>query len=115
MNTKDMMKVAYQALDNKQGEDITVIDISTVSSFADYFVITNGNSDTQMRALTEEVDKKMEEAGYVKKQSEGTHKGDWILMDYGDVIVHIFNRDSRSFYNLERIWQDGTIVRAEEL
>lgn len=115
MNIKEMMKVAYKALDEKKGENITVLDISTISTFADYFVITNGNSDTQMKALMEEVDRKMEEAGFFKKQREGSHKGEWILMDYGDVIVHIFNKESRSFYNLERIWQDGILVNPDEI
>jgi len=110
MESKDLMKLAYEALEEKKGERITVIDISSVSSFADYFIITNGNSDTQMRALMDEVDERLEKSGATIIQKEGTHKGDWILMDYGDVIVHIFNKDSRSFYNLERIWQDGTIV-----
>lgn len=109
-DSKQIMETAYKALDEKKGERITVIDISKVSSFADYFVITNGNSDTQMRALMDEVDEQMEKAGCQIKQKEGNHHGDWILMDYGDVIVHIFSKDSRSFYNLERIWRDGTEV-----
>ncbi|MFV0364315.1 MAG: ribosome silencing factor [Suipraeoptans sp.] len=107
---KEMMEVAYKALDDKKGESITILDISKVSTFADYFLITNGNSDTQMRALMDSVDESMEKAGCIIKQKEGNHHGDWILMDYGDVIVHIFNQDSRSFYNLERIWRDGVEV-----
>lgn len=106
----DMVHVIYDALADKKGEDIKVIDISEISVMADYFMITNGNSDSQVSALVENVDEKTHAAGYELKQQEGAKGGDWILMDYGDVIVHVFNGDNRSFYNLERIWSDGKVV-----
>lgn len=106
----DMVHVIYDALADKKGEDIKVIDISEISVMADYFIITNGNSDSQVSALVENVDEKTHAAGYELKQQEGVKGGDWILMDYGDVIVHVFNGDNRSFYNLERIWSDGKVV-----
>lgn len=106
----EMAHTVYQALDDKKGEDIKVIDISGISVLGDYFIITNGTSDSQVRALVENVQEKMHKAGYELKQQEGSHSGTWVLMDYGDVIVHVFDRDNRSFYNLERIWSDGKAV-----
>ena len=96
-----------QALDEKKGEDIRVIDISGISVIGDYFVITNGTSDSQVRALVENVEEKMHKAGYAAKETEGHRSGAWVLIDFGDVIVHIFDRENRQFYNLERIWNDG--------
>lgn len=109
---RNMARIVCQALEDKKGEAVTVLDISKVSVMADYFVIANGNSDSQVHALVENVDEKMHEAGYTLKQQEGKG-GAWVLMDYGDVIVHIFDKENRLFYNLERIWSDGVVV--EEL
>ena len=103
----EMARVAYQALDEKKGEDIRVIDISGISVIGDYFIITNGTSDSQVRALVENVEEKMHKAGYAAKETEGHRSGAWVLIDFGDVIVHIFDRENRQFYNLERIWNDG--------
>ena len=103
----EMARVAYQALDEKKGKDIRVIDISGISVIGDYFVITNGTSDSQVRALVENVEEKMHKAGYAAKETEGHRSGAWVLIDFGDVIVHIFDRENRQFYNLERIWSDG--------
>lgn len=97
----DMVHVIYDALADKKGEDIKVIDISEISVMADYFIITNGNSDSQVIALVENVDEKAHAAGYDLKQQEGVKGGDWILMDYGDVIVHVFNGDNRSFVSAQ--------------
>ena len=106
----DMVRVIYNALADKKGEDVKVIDISEISVMADYFIIANGNSDSQVSALVENVDEKTHAAGYGLKQQEGARGGAWILLDYGDVIVHVFGRESRSFYNLEHVWSDGKIV-----
>ena len=104
---KEMAKIAFEALEDKKGEDVCAIDISSVSVLADYFVIANGNSDSQVRALVENVEEKMHKAGYAAKETEGHRSGAWVLIDFGDVIVHIFDRENRQFYNLERIWNDG--------
>ena len=106
----DMAKIAYEALDEKKGEAIKVIDISQISVVADYFIITNGTSDSQVKALVENVQEKLARAGYHPKQTEGNRSGTWVLLDYGDIIVHVFDKENRSFYNLERIWSDGTEV-----
>lgn len=105
----EMARIVCRALEDKKGEDVKVLDISKVSVLADYFVIANGSNDSQVRALVENVDEKMQEAGYTLKQQEGKG-GAWVLMDYGDVIVHVFDRENRLFYNLERIWSDGIVV-----
>ena len=111
----EMARVAYQALDEKKGEDIRVIDISGISVIGDYFIITNGTSDSQVRALVDNVEEKMHKAGYELKEQEGNNSGTWVLLDYGDIIIHIFDRENRPFYNLERIWSDGKDVEMNEL
>lgn len=111
----EMARVAYQALDEKKGEDIRVIDISGISVIGDYFVITNGTSDSQVRALVDNVEEKMHKVGYELKEQEGNNSGTWVLLDYGDIIIHIFDRENRPFYNLERIWSDGKDVEMNEL
>ena len=113
--SKMMLKLIYQALEDKKGEDIVMIDISQVSVLADYFVICSAGNDSQIQALVDNVDEKMHENGYQIRQQEGRNSGTWVLLDYGDVIVHIFERENRSFYNLERIWNDGKAVQREAL
>ncbi len=106
----EMVRTAYQALDEKKGIDIRVINIAEVSVLADYFIITNGNNDSQVGALVDNVEEKMAKAGFELKQREGNRNGTWVLLDYGDVIIHVFDKENRSFYNLERIWRDGKEV-----
>lgn len=112
---KEMARIAYDALDEKKGEDIRIIDISGISVIADYFIIVNGTSSSQVKALVDNAEEKMQKAGHMLKQREGHGHGTWVLLDYGDVIVHIFDKENRSFYNLEHIWSDGKAVAADEL
>ena len=105
--SKLMARLAYQALDDKKGEDIQVIDISQVSVLADYFIIANGNSESQVRALVDNVEEELSKAGY--------GSGNWVLMDFGEIIVHVFDKENRLFYDLERIWRDGKHVDFSEL
>ena len=112
-NAKKMTKVAVAALEEKKGEDISVIDISGVSVMADYFIIAHGSNELQVRALVESVEEALERAGYERKQREGTHKGGWILLDFTDIIIHIFDKENRLFYDLERIWRDGKSIDIE--
>lgn len=106
----EMARIIYDALEDKKGEDIKVLNISEVSVLADYFVITSGNSDSQVKALVDSVEEKMHKNGFELKQQEGNASGTWVLLDYGDVIVHVFDKENRLFYNLERIWSDGKTV-----
>lgn len=103
-------KLAVEALEAKKAEDVRVIDISDVSTLGDYFIIASGGSRPQLQALRDEVDERLTRAGFPVKSIEGGDNAKWILMDFGDVVVHIFDRENRLFYDLERIWRDGKEV-----
>ena len=113
--TLEMTKAAILALEDKKGEDIQVIDISEISPIADYFVLASGSNRSQIQAMADAVEEKMHQNGYSLKQIESYDGANWILMDYYDVVVHIFDRDSRLFYDLERIWKDGKVMEAFSL
>ena len=109
-----MVKIAINALEEKKAENIRVIDISKVSVLADYFIIAEGKNRNQIQALTDSVEKDLGKAGAIPKQIEGYESANWILMDYADIIVHIFDNENRLFYDLERIWRDGVCVDAKD-
>lgn len=111
---REMAKLAISALQEKKGEDVRVIDIRQVSVVADYFLIASGSNVNQVQAMTDNVEEVLGKAGYPCRQIEGYQSANWILMDYGDIIVHVFCKEDRLFYDLERIWRDGKIVDAEE-
>ena len=113
--SRKMAKLAVEALDDKKAEDIKVIDISKVSVIADYFIIASGSNANQLQAMQDSVDEQLYKAGYHAKQIEGNQRSSWILMDYSDIIVHIFSKEDRLFYDLERIWRDGKDIDPEEL
>jgi len=100
--SKEMAKLAYTALSDKKGEDIQIIDISGVSVLADYFLIVNGNSDSQVNALVDNVEEELHKAGYSLVQREGNASGRWVLLDFGDIIVHVFERTDSS-----TIWRES--------
>ena len=112
---KEMARLAVKALDEKKGVDIKVIDIHDISVLADYFVIASGSNQNQVQAMVDNVEEHLGSAGYEPKQIEGSKNSSWILMDYGDLIIHIFDEENRLFYDLERIWRDGKEIPAEEL
>lgn len=114
MDSKEMVKIAINALEEKKAENIRVIDISKVSVLADYFIIAEGKNRNQIQALTDSVEKDLGKTGIVPKQIEGYENANWILMDYADIIVHIFDNENRLFYDLERIWRDGVCVDAKD-
>ncbi len=114
MNSKEMVKIAMNALEEKKAENIRVIDISKVSVLADYFIIAEGKNRNQIQALTDSVEKDLGKAGAMPKQIEGYESANWILMDYADIIVHIFDNENRLFYDLERIWRDGICMDAKD-
>ena len=109
-DSKAALKIAINALEEKKGEQIRIIDISKVSVIADYFVIARGKNINQIRAMADEVEDKLSKAGIEPRQIEGANSSGWILMDYHDFIIHIFNEDMRLYYDIERIWSDGIIV-----
>ena len=106
----NMVKIAYDALDDKLAEDIKIIDIRSISVLADYFIIADGNNKNQVQAMVDNVQEELFKAGYEMKQMEGYREGNWILLDFGDIIIHIFDKENRLFYDLERIWKDGKEV-----
>ena len=110
----EMTKLAVKALDEKKAMDIKVIDIHEVSVLADYFIIASGSNQNQVQAMVDNVAEQLGKAGYEPKQIEGTKNSSWILMDYGDLIIHIFDEENRLFYDLERIWRDGKIMETNE-
>ncbi|MBQ7077761.1 MAG: ribosome silencing factor [Lachnospiraceae bacterium] len=114
-NARNMMEIAANALDEKKAIDIRIIDISNVSLVADYFVIAAASNQNQMGALVKAVDEKLTKAGYTLKSQEGNMYSSWILLDYTDIIVHIFTEEDREFYDLEKLWQDGTEIPAKEV
>lgn len=109
-NIKYALKIVTTALEDKKAEDIQLIDISEVSSVADYFVITNGTNTSQIQALADSVEEKLNLNGIHARSIEGYNAANWILMDYNDFLVHIFDKESRGFYDLERMWRDGTVI-----
>jgi len=115
MKVKEMARMAIEALEDKKAEDIRVIDISQVSVIADYFIIANGRNKSQIQALSDSVEEKLGRAGYPMKQKEGWHNANWVLLDFRDIIVHIFDKENRLFYDLERIWRDGSVIAPETL
>ena len=112
--SKNMAILAIQALEDKKAEDVRIIDISEISVIGDYFIIAGGSSQTQIRALCDNVQEKLERAGYPCRQTEGYDTANWVLMDFGDIIIHIFDKENRLLYDLERIWRDGKIVSAKD-
>ena len=113
-NSKEMTTLAIKALEDKKGNDIRVIDIQDVSIIADYFIIASGSNRNQVQTMADNVEEVLGRAGYEPRQLEGYGMATWILMDYNDIIVHIFSEEDRLFYDLERIWRDGKNVDIDE-
>ena len=110
---KMMAQIACKAIDDKKGQDIKIIDIHNVSVIADFFVIASGTNSNQVQAIVDNVEEQLGRAGFEAKQIEGNRNSSWILMDYGDVIVHVFDEENRLFYDLERIWRDGKVLEMD--
>lgn len=111
MDSISVMKEAVRILEDKKAVDIEVIDINKLTSLADYFIICSGTSSTHIKAMADELEKGMELAGNKCLRKEGYESAKWILIDFGDVIVHIFQQDYREFYDIERIWSDGIMFK----
>ena len=115
MESKEMVRLACEAMEDKKAQDIKIINIENVSSLADYFIVASGMNRNQVQAMADNVNEMLGKAGVEPKQLEGYQNANWILMDYRDVVIHIFDEENRLFYDLERIWRDGEIVEREEL
>ena len=109
----DIVKKIVKALDDKKGNDIQIIKIEELTIVADYFIICTANSNTHVRALADEVEYQLEEAGIKADHIEGRATG-WVLLEYKGVVVHIFREESRNYYNLERLWEDAAKIDASQ-
>jgi ribosome-associated protein len=110
MTVTEIAQTAAVVAEDKKAHQVVVLDIKELTVIADYFVICHGNSATQVQAITTELKKKMNEASVEIKGVEGYDAARWVLLDLGDVVVHVFHKDERDFYNLERIWGDARVV-----
>ena len=107
LSPEEVAGIAAKALDDKKARDVKVLKTAEQTVLADYFVICNGTSSTHIKALVNEVDKQLSEAGEPPMRREGLRSDIWVLMDFGSVIVHVFTEEARKFYNLERLWSDS--------
>lgn len=110
MDNKELLEVVVKAADNKRAEDVVALDVQQVSLLADYFVIMEAGSQRQVKAIAENIEEQVEQAGFEVREIEGKNSSNWILLDLGDVIVHVFQKESREFYNLEKLWSDAPQV-----
>lgn len=110
LSPQAMVNIAVQAAEDKKAQDLIVLDIAEISIIADYFVICSGRTDTQVQAIVENVQEALEKEGVTALRREGFREGSWVLLDYGDIIVHIFQEAERQFYKLERLWGDARVV-----
>jgi ribosome-associated protein len=115
LEIKKIADTAYGILEDKKARDIEIIDISEVSTLADYFIICSGTSTTHIRTIADELEFKMGEAGYNMIHKEGYESARWILLDFGEVVIHIFHEEDRSFYSLERLWSDGRFRTPDDI
>jgi ribosome-associated protein len=115
MTNRQLLETSVKAADDKRAEDIVVLNMQGISLISDYFIICHGNSDKQVQAIAREMKEKAMEHGHMVKRMEGFDEARWILLDLGDVVAHIFHRDERSYYNLERLWGDAPIENMESV
>ena len=112
---REMADIAVKALEEKKAIDIKIIDISHISTLADYFIIASGSNRSQVQAMADAVDEALDKMGVHARSTEGYQNANWILLDYGDIVVHLFDEENRLFYDLERIWRDGKTISLDEL
>ncbi|MGO0060471.1 ribosome silencing factor [Brevibacillus fluminis] len=105
-----LAKLAVKAAEDKKAENIVVMDISKLSVIADYFIVCHGNNERQVQAIVTEIRDQAHKNGYAVRGIEGADEGRWVLVDLKDVVVHVFHREERDFYNIERLWSDAPIV-----
>ena len=108
-----MVEIIAAVLEDKKAIDTEIIDIKELTILADYFIICSGTSTRHVKALADAVEEKLEELGLFKSNKEGYNSAGWILLDYGDIVVHIFKQEERDYYNIERLWADGVMVSRE--
>lgn len=112
---RDALKIALKAVEDKKAFDITVLDISGIASFANYFLLCSGDSSRQIQAIADSVEARMKEGGYRTNHIEGYRNAEWVLLDYMDLVVHVFSKNARAYYDLERLWRDAKRLDAKKL
>jgi ribosome-associated protein len=115
MTVEQMTKVIYDAIDDKLGQDISIINIGAVSSLCDYFVVATASSTRQVKAIADNVEDELTKLGVEPRGKEGYDSQVWVLLDYGDVMVHVFNEENREYYKLEKLWEDAPHVDVDTL
>jgi ribosome-associated protein len=111
----DALKIALNAADAKKASDLVALDISGIATFANFFLICTGDSSRQMQAIADEVEQRLKANGIRPSHVEGYQNAEWILMDYIDLVIHIFSKSARAYYDLERLWRDGKRLDASNL
>lgn len=115
VSSEEVLKIAVKAGDDKRAEDIMAMDVRNISILADYFVVMHGNSEKQVEAIMNEIIDEAEKAEVEVKRVEGRDSAKWILIDLGDVVVHVFHYSERGFYNLEKLWSDAPLVDISDM
>lgn len=110
MDSKELLETVVKAADSKRAEEIVALDVANVSLLADYFVIMQANSERQVKAIADEIEEKVAAAGVQVRDIEGRNAANWVLLDFGDVVVHVFRTETRQFYNLEKLWAEAPLV-----
>jgi ribosome-associated protein len=114
LDSKKFAKKIAELIFNKKGYDVRIIDLQNIASFTDYFVICSADSDTQVKAISDEIDKNLRDEGIKCWHKEGLTALTWVLMDYVDIVVHVFKKESRDFYNIEKLWGDAPSIEVED-
>lgn len=114
MDSKEFAHIISEMIFSKKGYDVKILDLKSLTAFADYFVICSADSDTQVKAIADEIDKKLRDEGIKCWHKEGYMALQWVLLDYVDVVVHVFKKEAREFYNLEKLWGDAPVIEVED-
>lgn len=115
MEKNEILQVVADACEDRKAEEITILDMKQLTPMADYFLICHGTNERQVQAIAKSIKDSLEELNYEVKRMEGFEQARWVLIDIGDIVCHIFHKDERSYYNLERLWGDATLVPLKEI
>jgi ribosome-associated protein len=115
LESKELVDSIVELIHSKKGYDVTLLDLRKLSAMSDYFIICTADANTQVKAIADEIDKKLRKNGIKCFNKEGYNSLNWVLLDYFDVVVHIFKNDSRKFYNLEKLWGDAELTQIEDI
>lgn len=110
MESKELVNIVVDHIQNKKGFDIKILDLKDLSAMSDYFIICSADANVQVKAIADEIDKKLRKDGIKCYHREGYNSLNWVLLDYFDVVVHVFKKEAREFYNLEKLWGDAKIT-----